>query len=140
MLKWLDKTLAIACWLTAGLLVVMLFLGPAVIANDDAGGKAAARASPYGKPVGSGGSSAGGGSSTAGADGKTVFQGNCGRCHTFASAHTSGQVGPNLDNVSLSASEIESIVRGGSGAMPAFENQLSSAEISAVAAFVAGSP
>jgi cytochrome c6 len=133
MLKRIDKSLAIACWLTAGLLVLMLFLGPAVIANDEDGaGKASAGASPYGKP-------AGGGAGGAGADGKAVFQGNCGRCHTFAPAQTSGQVGPNLDNVSLSASEIESIVRSGSGAMPAFEGQLSGAEISAVAAFVAGS-
>src|SRR4051794_24264238 len=126
MLKRLDKTLAIGCWLTAALLVLMLFLGPAVVANDDdSQGTAAAGAAPYGKP--------------AGADGKKVFQGNCGSCHTLSAAATSGQVGPNLDGVSLSAAEIESIVRGGRGAMPAFDGRLSGAEISAVAAFVAGS-
>jgi mono/diheme cytochrome c family protein len=68
-----------------------------------------------------------------------VFQGNCGRCHTLSAAGTNGQVGPNLDSVSLSASDIESIVRGGRGAMPAFDGQLSKAEISAVAAFVEAS-
>jgi mono/diheme cytochrome c family protein len=126
MLKRLDKTLAIACWLTAGLLVLMLLLGPAVIANDDDSPAAAsAGAAPYGKP--------------AGADGKKVFQGNCGSCHTLSAAGTSGQVGPNLDNVSLSAAEIESTVRSGTGAMPAFEGKLSKQEISAVAAFVAAS-
>src|SRR3954452_21298719 len=126
MLKGIDKTLAIGSWLTAGLLVLMLFIGPAVVANDDAK-SASAGAAPYGKPA------------SASADGKKVFQGNCGRCHTLTAAGTSGQVGPNLDNVSLSAAEIESIVRGGRGAMPAFDGQLSGAEISAVAAFVAKS-
>jgi mono/diheme cytochrome c family protein len=65
-----------------------------------------------------------------------VFQANCGSCHTLSAAGTSGQVGPNLNNVSLSASEIESIVRGGRGAMPSFDGRLSKAEIAAVAAFV----
>jgi hypothetical protein len=40
-------------------------------------------------------------------------------------------VGPNLDNVSLSASDIESIVRSGCSAMPSFDGRLSDAEISA---------
>src|SRR3954447_24931878 len=126
MLKRLDKTLAIASWLTAGLLVLMLFAGPAVVANDDnSKGAAAAGAAPYGKP--------------AVADGTKVFQGNCGRCHTLSAAGTNGQVGPNLDNVSLSASEVESIVRSGRGGMPPFASQLSGPEITAVAAFVAAS-
>jgi mono/diheme cytochrome c family protein len=124
MLKRIDKTLAIGCWLTAGLLVVMLFVGPVIVASDDdAQGAASAGAAPYGK--------------TSGVDGKKVFQGNCGSCHTLSAAGTSGQVGPNLDGTSLSAAEIESIVRGGRGAMPAFDGKLSGAEISAVAAFVA---
>src|SRR4051812_7600146 len=123
MLKRIDKTLAIGCWLTAGLLVLMLFVGPAVVANDD-DTQGAAGAAPYGKSTS--------------VDGAKVFQGNCGRCHTLSAAGTSGQVGPNLDNVSLSAAEIESTVRSGRGAMPAFEGKLSSQEISAVAAFVAG--
>src|SRR3954452_5809968 len=126
MLKRLHKTLANGGWLTAGLLVLMLFVPPGVVSSEDAGrGTAAAGAAPYGKP--------------AGADGKKVFQGNCGSCHTLSAAGTSGQVGPNLDSVSLSAAQIESIVRGGRGAMPAFDGRLSSKEISAVAAFVAGS-
>src|SRR3954470_21714712 len=128
MLKGIDKTLAIGSWLTAGLLVLMLFIGPAVVANDDNSPDASsAGAAPYG------------GGKTAAPDGASVFQGNCGRCHTFTAAGTSGQVGPNLDNVSLSAGEVESIVRGGRGAMPSFDGQLSNQEISAVAAFVAAS-
>src|SRR5690348_5204250 len=31
------------------------------------------------------------------AAGAAVFKTNCGACHTLAAAHTSGQVGPNLD-------------------------------------------
>jgi mono/diheme cytochrome c family protein len=52
---------------------------------------------------------------------------------------TEGEVGPNLDDSSLSADEVESIVRDGRGGMPSFDGQLSDAEISAVAALVAGS-
>lgn len=123
MLKRLDKTLAIGSWLIAALLVVMLFAGPAVVAKD-------------GTSIGSVGPAYGKGASV---DGAKVFQGNCGRCHTLTAAGTNGQVGPNLDSVSLSAADIESIVRGGRGVMPAFEGQLSTAEISAVAAFVKAS-
>jgi mono/diheme cytochrome c family protein len=108
MLKRLDKVLAIGSWLTAALLVVMLFAGPAVVARDDTAIGSVAPA--YGKP--------------AGVDGAKVFQGNCGRCHTLTAAGTNGQVGPNLDSVSLSAADIESIVRGGRGVMPAFDGQL----------------
>lgn len=121
MLKGIDRTLAIGSWLTAGLLVLMLFFGPAVIANDENGQAAAT----YGQ--------------SAGPNGGKVFQGNCGTCHTLSAAGTSGQVGPNLDNVSLSVTDIESIVRGGRGGMPAFDGRLSPAEISAVAAFVEAS-
>jgi mono/diheme cytochrome c family protein len=125
-LRRVDRALAVGSWLTAAVLVVMLFAGPAVIANDKASrGAASAGATVYGKG--------------AGADGAKVFQGNCGSCHTLSAAGTSGQVGPNLDNISLSAADIESIVHGGRGAMPSFDGRLSGPEISAVAAFVAAS-
>jgi mono/diheme cytochrome c family protein len=123
MLSRIDKPLALVSWVFAAILVVMLLFGPAVIANDDnSPGAAAAGAAMYGKK--------------AGANGPKVFQANCGTCHTLKAAGTNGQVGPNLDKVSLSASDIESIVRSGSGAMPSFDGRLSGAEISAVAAFV----
>ena len=126
MLARIDKPLALISWLFAAVLVVMLIAGPAVIANDDTSpGAAAAGAAVYGKK--------------AGANGTKVFQANCGTCHTLKAAGTSGQVGPNLDNISLSASDIESIVRSGTGPMPSFDGRLSDAEISAVAAFVEAS-
>jgi cytochrome c6 len=111
-LEGIDKALAIGCWLTAGLVVLMLFVGPQVVAED--------------KPLKSSGK------------GQQVFTGNCGSCHTLSRAGTNGQVGPNLDNVNLKPADVESIVRSGSGAMPSFEGQLSDAEIAEVAKFVAG--
>jgi mono/diheme cytochrome c family protein len=66
-----------------------------------------------------------------------VFQDNCATCHTLSAAGASGVVGPNLDNLSLSAAEIVATVRSGPGVMPSFAGELSEQEISAVAAFVA---
>jgi mono/diheme cytochrome c family protein len=66
-----------------------------------------------------------------------VFTENCGTCHTFEAADTSGQTGPPLDGQGLTADAVANIVRSGSGAMPAFADRLSAAEIDAVAAFVA---
>ena len=45
----------------------------------------------------------------------------------------------NLDGLSLDAAGIEAIVRDGRGGMPSFGGDLSDAEISAVASFVAES-
>src|SRR3954462_13179237 len=100
----------------------MLLIGPRVIAEDKSTSQAGA--APY--------------ASGSGPAGKAVFTGNCGSCHTLKAAGTSGQVGPRLDGISLSPSQIEGIVRSGRGGMPSFGGRLSGAEISAVAAFVAG--
>ena len=131
MLARVEKAVAVAGWVIAAALVLMLFAGPQLVAEDKAkpAAEEAAGASPYA-----------GGSSGAAADGEALFTVNCGSCHTLSAAGTSGQVGPNLDEVSLDAAEIESVVRGGLGPMPAFEGQLSDQEIAAVAEFVAGSP
>lgn len=114
MLKRVDSLLAALSWAAAAAVVVMLLIGPRVIAEDKA------------KPT------------TREVDGKQLFSDKCGSCHTLQAAGTAGQVGPNLDAVSLSAADIEGIVRTGRGGMPAFGGQLSDAEMSAVAAFVAG--
>ena len=68
--------------------------------------------------------------------GKDVFVANCGSCHTLSDAGTSGAIGPNLDEISLDESAVEAQVRSGGGGMPAFEGQLSDAEIQAVAGYV----
>jgi sulfite dehydrogenase len=71
-------------------------------------------------------------------DGAAVFaSAGCGSCHTFTPAGSSGSVGPNLDDTSFSVDAIEERVRNGSGPMPAFEGDLSDAEIAAVAEYVA---
>jgi cytochrome c6 len=125
-LKRIDSFLAWLTWVAALLVVVMLIVGPKVIAEDK-GTKQVYSAPPA--------SSSGGGAAP---DGKAVFTGNCGSCHTLKAAGTSGQVGPRLDGISLSPLQIEGIVRSGRGGMPSFGGRLSGAEISAVAAFVAG--
>src|SRR3954465_12935877 len=107
----------------------MLIVGPKVIAEHKAAKQSYSRA-----PAASG-SGSGGGAVPAG---KAVFTGNCGSCHTLKAAGTSGQVGPRLDGISLRPSQIEGTVRSGRGGMPSFGGRLSGAEISAVAAFVAG--
>ena len=112
MLAGIDKMLEMGSWLTAGLVVIMLFVGPQVMAED--------------RPVQGGG------------QGQAVFTENCGSCHTLSRAGTNGQVGPNLDSVALKPADIEAIVRSGSGAMPSFEGDLSDAQIAEVAKFVAG--
>ena len=75
-------------------------------------------------------------SESASAAGKEVFTQNCGSCHTLSDAGTSGQVGPNLDDVKPSESKVVSQVNSGGGAMPSFKGTLSEAQIKAVASYV----
>jgi cytochrome c6 len=72
------------------------------------------------------------------AEGKTVFTTNCGACHTLAAAGTSGEVGPNLDELEPSLATVEHQVINGGGPMPAFGNEgiLDAKEIKAVATYV----
>jgi mono/diheme cytochrome c family protein len=63
----------------------------------------------------------------------------CGNCHTLAAAGSAGSVGPNLDDLVPSQETVAEQVRNGGGGMPAFADQLSDAEIDAVARFVADS-
>jgi mono/diheme cytochrome c family protein len=72
-----------------------------------------------------------------GGDGEAVFTSNCGGCHTLSAAGTSGTTGPNLDDLKPDQATVEQQVRNGGGGMPAFEGQLSDAEITAVATYVA---
>jgi cytochrome c551 len=70
------------------------------------------------------------------ADGAAVFSEACATCHTFEPAGSSGTIGPPLDGIDLSKDEIATQVRNGGGGMPAFDGQLSDAEIDAVSDFV----
>lgn len=92
-----------------------------------------------GDDSGGGATTTSGGATTAesSADGEAVFTSNCGACHTLAAAGTSGTTGPNLDDLKPDQATVEQQVRNGGGGMPAFEGQLSDAEIAAVASYVA---
>ena len=61
----------------------------------------------------------------------------CGGCHTLAAAHSRGAVGPNLDQLKPSYAAVVSQVTHGGGGMPSFSARLSTAQIRAVARFVA---
>jgi mono/diheme cytochrome c family protein len=73
-------------------------------------------------------------------EGKRIFtqgaQPACSVCHTLADAGATGRIGPNLDEMQPSAEQVLRAVRQGIGAMPAFEDTLSKAEIDAVARYV----
>jgi mono/diheme cytochrome c family protein len=115
--------------LCAGLAVLALIL--AGCGGDDNGG-------------GGGGSSAtqestntaAGGDENANAAGKQVFTSNCGGCHTLADAGTSGQVGPNLDELKPDQATVQRQVTNGGGKMPAFKGKLSEDQITQVATYV----
>jgi mono/diheme cytochrome c family protein len=79
-----------------------------------------------------------GGESALAAEGKTVFTTNCGSCHTLKEAGTSGEVGPNLDELEPSLATVEHQVINGGGPMPAFgkEGILNPEEVKAVATYV----
>jgi mono/diheme cytochrome c family protein len=72
------------------------------------------------------------------AEGKTVFTSTCGACHTLKAAGTSGEVGPNLDELEPDLATVEHQVVNGGGGMPAFgkEGLLNAKEIKAVATYV----
>jgi mono/diheme cytochrome c family protein len=72
--------------------------------------------------------------------GKRLFnegaQPACGLCHSLADAKAQGVIGPNLNGLSPSFSQVISAVSQGVGAMPAYGAQLSKEEIEALAAYV----
>ena len=131
MLRGIDTTLELVGWSLAVFFVILLFAGPRVVAEDKPEASTA-------KPADNAPAATDNAPAAPAVDGKAVFTDTCGGCHTLSKAGTSGSVGPNLDDVSLSASDIEGIVRDGRGGMPSQSDKLSDDEISAVAAFVAG--
>lgn len=60
----------------------------------------------------------------------------CGLCHTLREAGTTGQIGPNLDELKPTAARVMTAVRGGVGIMPAFGESLTEEQIDAVAYYV----
>ena len=74
--------------------------------------------------------------SKASTSGKDIFTANCGSCHTLADAGTSGNVGPNLDQLKPAQALVEHQVTNGGAQMPAFKGTLTAAQIAAVAKYV----
>ena len=72
------------------------------------------------------------------ANGADVFSQNCSSCHTLAAADAKGTVGPNLDDLKPTAAVVQRQVTDGGGGMPAFGGRLTTAQIDAVAKYVAG--
>ena len=68
--------------------------------------------------------------------GKDIFVANCGSCHTLADAGTSGNVGPNLDQLKPAESIVQHQVINGGGAMPAFKGQADPGSDHGVAKYV----
>ena len=84
-------------------------------------------------------SGAGGDSSAEGnaENGKSLFASNgCGGCHTYGPAGSSGNAGPNLDELQPEFDEAYDQIEKGGGGMPAFGDRLSDQEIADLAAFV----
>ena len=148
-------------WLAFGAVLVVFGLGiPALVINDHkskggGGGGGQAAAAPAGggtattttptTTTGGGGKPAGGKKATGGgaanaqlvAQGKQLFQQNCGTCHTLADAGTNGKVGPVLDQVKPDKQLVLSAIRNGglgSGTMPA--NIVTGKDADAVATYV----
>ena len=147
-------------WLAFGVVLVVFGFGiPALVINDhksntsSAGGGGAAAAAPSGgggtSTTASGGTQTTGGTKTTGgggggggnaaviAQGRQLFQQNCGTCHTLKDAGTSGKVGPVLDQVKPNKALVLSALKNGglgSGTMP--KNIVVGADAQAVATYV----
>ena len=70
--------------------------------------------------------------------GKDVFLNKavCSTCHTLADADSNGQIGPNLNEIKPDKMRVINAVTNGIGVMPAYEGQLTTEEIEAVAHYV----
>lgn len=72
--------------------------------------------------------------------GKSIYtSAGCGGCHTLAAAHSTGTVGPNLDQLKPDYRTVTSRVTNGGGAMPAFKSRLTTQQIVDVSAYVVDS-
>ncbi len=84
---------------------------------------------------GGSGSGSGSGSQQTSTDGKALFAGKCGSCHTLTAAGTSGTFGPNLDELKPDQARVLAAIKQGPSVMP--ENLLEGAEAEEVAKWVA---
>src|SRR5947208_6903361 len=82
----------------------------------------------------------GSGKSARTAAGAKVFaSADCGGCHALSAAKSSGQTGPNLDQLKPSYDTVVRQVSNGGGGMPSFSGRLNAGQIKSVASYVADS-
>jgi mono/diheme cytochrome c family protein len=117
------------------LVIVAALVGALVVSGCGGGSSSSSEATTAEEEAETGGAEAGG-ESAAVAAGKTVFTTNCGSCHTLKEAGTTGEVGPNLDELEPDLATVEKQVENGGGGMPPFKGTLSPEEITNVATFV----
>ena len=60
----------------------------------------------------------------------------CGVCHTLQAARSTGDIGPNLDQLKAQMAQIIAVVTNGIGVMQAWEGILTDEEIEAVAYYI----
>jgi mono/diheme cytochrome c family protein len=90
-----------------------------------------AQADGCGTPAGAGG---GGGGGT---DPKALFSSaGCSGCHTLKAAGSTGTIGPNLDQSTISLAGAIKQINNGGGPMPAFKDKLKPDQIDALAKFI----
>jgi mono/diheme cytochrome c family protein len=114
--------------LCALLTVLALAIAACGGGDDDSGGSSSSSSSAQSTSTGA--------AQSASAQGKQIFTSNCGGCHTLGDAGTSGQVGPNLDDLKPAKAVVVRQVNNGGGQMPSFKGKLSDAQINAVATYV----
>lgn len=89
-----------------------------------------------------GGATTGGGAETTSdgtqdLDGESIFAtAGCGSCHVLEAAGSTGTLGPSLDDSDEDVPGAQEQIAKGGGGMPAFEGQLTDAEIQALAEYV----
>jgi len=116
---------------------VAAYVATAVAKAGTGGTTTTAAPAPAPAPKPGGGGSGGGGNSAQVAAGKQVFaSAACGGCHTLKDAGSGGNVGPDLDQLKPSLDRVVKQVTNGGAVMPAFKDQLTKAQIEAVAAYV----
>lgn len=76
-------------------------------------------------------------------EGKALFTDGavpaCSICHTLEAAGSKGTIGPVLDELKPDAALVIKAIKQGVGAMPAYEDKLTEAQIKTLAAFVSES-
>jgi cytochrome c553 len=128
--------------LVTAALFVATMAGVVVFAKEDEESHGAEPTETHGATTGEETGETGGESEAEGdaAAGEAVYaSAGCGGCHTLEAAGSSGTVGPNLDDSQPDHELVVDRVTNGSGAMPAFEDQLDEKQIQDVAAFVVAS-